>query len=144
MEVDGLVYLQVVDAANASYGIADYRNASVNLAQTTMRSEVGKIDLDTTFSERDLLNTNIVREIDRASDSWGIKVLRYEIKNIEPSMHIVETMEKQMEAERERLESAGVLEAHMTHSLEWKPACLRCLRLIKDLIAKFKASCTEQ
>ena len=100
VEVDGLVYLQVVDAANASYGIADYRNASVNLAQTTMRSEVGKIDLDTTFSERDLLNTNIVREIDRASDSWGIKVLRYEIKNIEPSMHIVETMEKQMEAER--------------------------------------------
>lgn len=100
VEIDGLVYLQVVDAANASYGIADYRNASVNLAQTTMRSEVGKIDLDTTFSERDLLNTNIVREIDRASDSWGIKVLRYEIKNIEPSKHIVETMEKQMEAER--------------------------------------------
>lgn len=100
VEVDGLVYLQVVDAANASYGIADYRNAAVNLAQTTMRSEVGKIDLDTTFSERDLLNTNIVQEIDRASDSWGIKVLRYEIKNIEPSKHIVETMEKQMEAER--------------------------------------------
>jgi regulator of protease activity HflC (stomatin/prohibitin superfamily) len=100
VEIDGLVYLQVVDAANASYGIADYRNAAVNLAQTTMRSEVGKIDLDTTFSERDLLNTNIVREIDRASESWGIKVLRYEIKNIEPSKHIVETMEKQMEAER--------------------------------------------
>jgi len=102
VEVDGLVYLQVVDASGASYGISDYRNAAVNLAQTTMRSEVGKIDLDTTFSERDLLNRNIVREIDDASDSWGIKVLRYEIKNIEPSMHIVETMEKQMEAERDK------------------------------------------
>ena len=102
VEVDGLVYLQVVDASSASYGIADYRNAAVNLAQTTMRSEVGKIDLDTTFSERDLLNRNIVREIDQASDSWGIKVLRYEIKNIEPSLHIVETMEKQMEAERDK------------------------------------------
>jgi regulator of protease activity HflC (stomatin/prohibitin superfamily) len=102
VEVDGLVYLQVVDASGASYGIANYRNAAVNLAQTTMRSEVGKIDLDTTFSERDLLNRNIVREIDQASDSWGIKVLRYEIKNIEPSAHIVETMEKQMEAERDK------------------------------------------
>ena len=102
VEVDGLVYLQVVDASSASYGISNYRNAAVNLAQTTMRSEVGKIDLDTTFSERDLLNSNIVREIDQASDSWGIKVLRYEIKNIEPSTHIVETMEKQMEAERDK------------------------------------------
>lgn len=102
VEVDGLVYLQVVDASSASYGISNYRNAAVNLAQTTMRSEVGKIDLDTTFSERDLLNSNIVREIDQASDSWGIKVLRYEIKNIEPSNHIVETMEKQMEAERDK------------------------------------------
>ena len=102
VEVDGLVYLQVVDASSASYGISNYRNAAVNLAQTTMRSEVGKIDLDTTFSERDLLNRNIVREIDQASDSWGIKVLRYEIKNIEPSTHIVETMEKQMEAERDK------------------------------------------
>ena len=114
VEVDGLVYLQVVDAANASYGIADYRNASVNLAQTTMRSEVGKIDLDTTFSERDLLNTNIVREIDRASDSWGIKVLRYEIKNIEPSMHIVETMEKQMEAERTKCAEITISDGQRT------------------------------
>jgi regulator of protease activity HflC (stomatin/prohibitin superfamily) len=100
--VDGLVYIKVVDAERASYGIADYRNASVNLAQTTMRSEIGKMDLDTTFSERDTLNRNIVNEIDVASDNWGIKVLRYEIKDIEPSRHIMDTMEQQMEAERQK------------------------------------------
>jgi len=102
VEVDGLVYIKVIDAYRASYEITSYRNASVNLAQTTMRSEIGKMDLDSTFSERDNLNQNIVTEIDKASDSWGIKVLRYEIRNITPSSRIIDTMEKQMEAEREK------------------------------------------
>jgi regulator of protease activity HflC (stomatin/prohibitin superfamily) len=100
VEVDGLVYLKVMDAHKASYGIANYQRAAVNLAQTTMRSEIGKMDLDETFSERDHLNENIVTEVDKASDTWGIKVLRYEIRNITPSKGITETLEKQMEAER--------------------------------------------
>lgn len=98
--VDGLVYIKVMDAYKASYGISNYQAASINLAQTTMRSEVGKITLDDTFSEREKMNENIVREIDKAADPWGIKVLRYEIKNIRPSKEIIDTMEKQMEAER--------------------------------------------
>lgn len=102
VEVDGLVYLKVIDPKKASYGIGDYGNASINLAQTTMRSEVGKLSLSKIFSEREALNEKIVKEIDIASDPWGIKVLRYEIKNIRPSQHIVQTLEKQMEAEREK------------------------------------------
>lgn len=102
VEVDGLVYLKVIDPKKASYGIGDYRNASVNLAQTTMRSEVGKLSLSNIFSERDTLNEKIVKEIDKASDPWGIKVLRYEVKNIAPSKRVVATLEKQMEAEREK------------------------------------------
>jgi regulator of protease activity HflC (stomatin/prohibitin superfamily) len=100
VEVDGLVYLKVIDPKKASYGIGDYRNASINLAQTTMRSEVGRLSLSRIFSERDELNDKIVREIDEASDPWGIKVLRYEIKNVAPSRHVLVTLEKQMEAER--------------------------------------------
>lgn len=102
VEVDGLVYLKVTDPKKASYGIGNYRNASINLAQTTMRSEVGKLTLSRIFSERDSLNDKIVKEIDIASDPWGIKVLRYEIKNISPSKHVLATLEKQMEAEREK------------------------------------------
>lgn len=100
VEVDGLVYVKVMDAYKASYGISDYKLASVNLAQTNMRSEIGKITLDDTFSEREQMNENIVREIDKASDPWGIKVMRYEIRNIRPSDSLINTMEKQMEAER--------------------------------------------
>ncbi len=113
--VDGLVYIKVMDAYKASYGISDYQAAAVNLAQTTMRSEVGKITLDDTFSEREQMNENIVREIDKAADPWGIKVLRYEIKNIRPSNEIVDTMEKQMEAEREK-------RAEITHSEGYRQA----------------------
>jgi regulator of protease activity HflC (stomatin/prohibitin superfamily) len=102
VEVDGLIYIQVIDAYKASYGIGDYKSASVNLAQTTMRSELGKMTLDDTFSERDSLNDQIVKEIDKASENWGIKVLRYELKNISPSMSVQDTMEKQMEAERQK------------------------------------------
>lgn len=102
VEVDGLVYLKVVDAQKASYGIENYRRASVNLAQTTMRAEIGKLALSQTFSERDALNETIVREIDKASDPWGIKMLRYEIRNITPSPGVIHTLEQQMEAEREK------------------------------------------
>ena len=100
IEVDGLIFIKVMDGSKASYGIEDYQLAAVNLAQTTMRSEVGKLNLSQTFSERDELNETIVREIDKASDPWGIKVLRYELKNISPSQNVVQTLEKQMEAER--------------------------------------------
>lgn len=102
IEVDGLVYIKVMEGHKASYGIEDYRIASVNLAQTTMRSEIGKLNLSQTFSEREKLNESIVREIDVASNPWGIKVLRYEIKNITPSEQVVHTLEKQMEAERNK------------------------------------------
>ncbi len=100
--VDGLIYLKVMDSKRASYGIEDYRRASVNLAQTTMRSEIGKLALHEAFAERDKLNDHIVKEIDKASDPWGIKVLRYEVMNITPSNNVIQTLEKQMEAERER------------------------------------------
>ncbi|PSQ80435.1 MAG: paraslipin [Bacteroidetes bacterium QS_8_68_15] len=120
VEVDGLVYLKVMDSYKASYGINDYRVASVNLAQTTMRSEIGKITLDDTFSEREAMNDNIVREIDKASDPWGIKVMRYEIKDIEPSNEVVLTMEQQMEAERDKraeiTESTGDRDARVNVS----------------------------
>ena len=102
ISVDGLVYIQVMDGAKASYGIEDYRRASINLAQTTMRSEIGKLNLSQTFSERDTLNETIVREIDKASDPWGSKVLRYEVRNITPSENVIHTLEKQMEAERQK------------------------------------------
>ncbi len=102
VEIDGLLYLKVMDAKKASYGIGNYLAAGVNLAQTTMRSEVGKISLGEIFSERDSVNSKIIAEIDKASDPWGIKVLRYEIKDITPTKHVIETLEKQMEAEREK------------------------------------------
>jgi regulator of protease activity HflC (stomatin/prohibitin superfamily) len=102
VEVDGLLYLKVMDPKKASYGIGNYLAATNNLAQTTMRSEVGKITLGAIFSEREEVNAKIISEIDKASDPWGVKVLRYEIKDISPSRHVVETLEKQMEAEREK------------------------------------------
>lgn len=102
IEVDGIVYIKVMDPRRASYGIGDYRVASVNLAQTTLRSELGKMELHDVFSERERLNQTVVAEIDKASDPWGIKVLRYEVVNITPSAHVVHTLEKEMEAERQR------------------------------------------
>ena len=102
VEIDGLLYIKVMDSKKASYGIGNYLAASINLAQTTMRSEIGKITLGSIFSERDSVNAKIISEIDKASDPWGVKVLRYEIKDIAPSQHVVETLEKQMAAEREK------------------------------------------
>ena len=100
--VDGILYLKVLNAERASYGISDYIFAITQLAQTTLRSEVGKIDLDRTFEERTTINTAVVGELDKASEAWGVKVLRYEIKNIQPPADILAAMEKQMRAEREK------------------------------------------
>ena len=100
--VDGVLYLQVLDPERASYGITDYGFAISQLAQTTLRSEIGKIDLDRTFEERAMINANVVSELDKASDPWGVKVLRYEIKNINPPHDVLSAMEKQMRAEREK------------------------------------------
>jgi regulator of protease activity HflC (stomatin/prohibitin superfamily) len=100
--VDGVLYMQVLDASKASYGITNYRFAITQLAQTTLRSEIGKIDLDRTFEARGTINANVVTELDHASASWGVKVLRYEIKNITPPKDVLHAMEKQMRAEREK------------------------------------------
>ena len=113
--IDGVLYLQVLDAARASYGISNYHFAITQLAQTTLRSEIGKIDLDRTFEERTYVNTQVVTEVDKASEAWGVKVLRYEIKNITPPQDILAAMEKQMRAEREKravvLQSEGERDA---------------------------------
>ncbi|MGM0597136.1 MAG: SPFH domain-containing protein [Myxococcota bacterium] len=102
VEVDGILYMQVFDAAKASYGIDHYDFASTQLAQTTMRSIIGKMELDKTFEERDKINGTIVRAVDEASDPWGVKVSRYEVKNIVPPQSIKDAMEKQMRAERQK------------------------------------------
>jgi len=102
VEVDGILYLQVIDPQKASYGINNYQFAAMQLAQTTMRSVIGKLELDRTFEERETINTTIVEAVDKASEPWGVKVTRYEIKNIVPPQSIKDAMEKQMRAEREK------------------------------------------
>ncbi len=115
VEVDGVLYLQVLDAQKASYGIDNYRFASIQIAQTTMRSVIGKLELDKTFEERETINAIIVEAVDKASDPWGVKVTRYEVKNISPPQSIKDAMEKQMRAEREKratiAESEGTKQA---------------------------------
>lgn len=112
VEVDGILYLQVMDPKKASYGIDDYRFASIQIAQTTMRSVIGKLELDKTFEERDTINTAIVDAVDKASDPWGVKVSRYEVKNITPPQSIKDAMEKQMRAEREKRAMIAESEGH--------------------------------
>jgi regulator of protease activity HflC (stomatin/prohibitin superfamily) len=102
VHVDGVLYLKVLNAELASYGVADYVFAIIQLAQTTLRSEMGKIELDRTFEERAHINAQVVSELDKASEPWGVKVLRYEIKNINPPADVLSAMEKQMRAEREK------------------------------------------
>ena len=118
--VDGVLYLQVMDARNASYGIDNYKFAISQLAQTALRSEIGKIELDKTFEERTHINLRVVAELDQASDPWGVKVLRYEIKNINPPQDVVSAMEKQMRAEREKratvLQSEGERDAKINEA----------------------------
>lgn len=100
--VDGILYVKILDPERASYGTSNPEYAVSQLAQTTLRSEMGKIELDRTFEARQAINTNIVIELDKASEPWGIKVLRYEIKNISPPADVISAMEKQMRAEREK------------------------------------------
>lgn len=102
VEVDGILYMQVVDPQKASYGISNYAFAAIQLSQTTMRSIIGKLELDKTFEERETINRSIVDAVDKASDPWGVKVTRYEVKNITPPQSIKDAMEKQMRAEREK------------------------------------------
>lgn len=118
--VDGILYAQVMDAAKASYGINDYQFASTQIAQTTMRSIIGKMELDKTFEERESINAAIVAAVDKASDPWGVKVTRYEVKNIIPPQSIKDAMEKQMRAEREKraliAESEGDMQAKINRA----------------------------
>jgi regulator of protease activity HflC (stomatin/prohibitin superfamily) len=102
VEVDGILYLQVIDPKKAAYGIDNYKFASTQIAQTTMRSIIGKLELDRTFEERETINASIVEAVDMASDPWGVKVTRYEVKNITPPQSIKDAMEKQMRAVREK------------------------------------------
>ena len=120
VEVDGILYLQVIDPKNASYGISNYQFASIQLSQTTMRSVIGRLALDKTFEERETINSSIVSAVDKASEPWGVKVMRYEVKNIVPPQTIREAMEKQMRAEREKraliLESEGERQSKINRS----------------------------
>jgi regulator of protease activity HflC (stomatin/prohibitin superfamily) len=118
--VDGILYIKVLNPERASYGISDYHFAISQLAQTNLRSEIGKIDLDKTFEERMNINQSLVTELDKASESWGVKVLRYEIKNITPPHDVLAAMEKQMRAEREKravvLTSEGTRDAAINNA----------------------------
>ena len=129
ISVDGVLYMQIFDAQRASYGIGDYVFAIAQLAQTTLRSEVGKIDLDRTFEERATINLAVVREVDRASDPWGVKILRYEIRDITPPTDVLNAMEKQMRAEREKratiLASEGDRDAQINRAEGEKQRVLR-------------------
>jgi regulator of protease activity HflC (stomatin/prohibitin superfamily) len=120
VQVDGILYYKITHPYKASYGIENHNYATAQLAQTTMRSEIGKIVLDKTFSEREEINNQVVKSVDVASDPWGIKVTRYEIKDIEPPPTVVDAMEMQMEAERKKraeiLDSEGVREARINNS----------------------------
>jgi regulator of protease activity HflC (stomatin/prohibitin superfamily) len=120
VEVDGILYLQVLDAQKASYGIDNYKFASIQIAQTTMRSVIGRLELDKTFEERETINVSIVEAVDKASEPWGVKVTRYEVKNISPPQSIKDAMEKQMRAEREKraviAESEGTKQAKINNA----------------------------
>ena len=139
--VDGVLYLKVLDPQRASYGITDFVFAIAQLAQTTLRSEIGKIDLDKTFEERGAINMSVVQELDKASDPWGVKVLRYEIKNINPPHDVLSAMEKQMRAEREKratvLTSEGERDAQINRAEGEKQ------RLIKESEAKRQQQINE-
>ncbi len=134
--VDGVLYLQVLDPGRASYGITDYIFAISQLAQTTLRSEIGKIVLDRTFEERGSINSNVVSELDKASDPWGVKVLRYEIKNINPPADVLSAMEKQMRAEREKraviLTSEGERDAKINEAEGDKQRIIKQSEAVKE------------
>jgi regulator of protease activity HflC (stomatin/prohibitin superfamily) len=120
VRVDGVLYMQVVDSQRASYGIKDYRYGTIQLAQTTMRSVIGKLELDKTFEEREQINASVVESVDEASDPWGVRVSRYEVQNITVPGPILQSMEVQMTAERERRavisRSIGDMESKINYS----------------------------
>jgi regulator of protease activity HflC (stomatin/prohibitin superfamily) len=134
--VDGVLYLQVLEPEKASYGITDYGFAISQLAQTTLRSEIGRIDLDRTFEERGAINSNVVSELDKASNPWGVKVLRYEIKNINPPSDVLGAMEKQMRAEREKravvLTSEGERDAKINEAEGEKQRVIKESEAVKE------------
>jgi regulator of protease activity HflC (stomatin/prohibitin superfamily) len=141
VHVDGVLYLKVMVPERSVYGVADYLFAISQLAQTTLRSEIGKIDLDKTFEERTHINTAVVNELDKATEPWGIKVLRYEIKNIQPPGDVLAAMEKQMRAEREKratiLTSEGERDAAINQAEGQKQ------RVIKDSEARKQQQINE-
>ncbi len=120
VEIDGIVYLEVQDSHKAAYGIDNYLRAATQMAQTTLRSAIGKIDLDKTFEERDTINAEVIKAIDEAAMTWGVKVLRYEIKDITPPVSVKQVMEAQMTAERQKradiATSEGVRQAMINQS----------------------------
>jgi len=134
--VDGLLYLKVLDPQRASYGISDYYYAITQLAQTLLRSEVGKITLDRTFEERGYINSQLVTELDKASAPWGVKVLRYEIKNITPPQDVLAAMEKQMRAEREKraviLTSEGERDAAINNAEGQKQQVIKASEAVRQ------------
>jgi regulator of protease activity HflC (stomatin/prohibitin superfamily) len=146
--VDGVLYLQVLDPARASYGIGDCMFAISQLAQTTLRSEIGKIDLDRTFEERGMINANVVVELDKASDPWGVKVLRYEIKNINPPQDVLGAMEKQMRAEREKraviLHSEGERDAKINQAQGEAEAILAVAAATAEGLQRVANAVTDQ
>lgn len=127
--MDGVLFFRVIDPVKASYGINNYAQAVIQLAQTTLRSEIGKLDLDRTFEERDTINRNVIMAIDAATDPWGVKVLRYEIKSIAPPREILDAMEKQMRAEREKrakiLESEGDRDSKINRAEGYKQETIK-------------------
>jgi regulator of protease activity HflC (stomatin/prohibitin superfamily) len=139
--VDGVLYMKIFDPHLASYGISELQFAIIQLAQTTLRSEIGKIDLDRTFEERTQINSQVVTEIDKASEAWGVKVLRYEIKNIKPPKDVIEAMEKQMRAEREK--RASILQSEGERDSVINRAEGRKQESIKDSEAKKQQQINE-
>lgn len=150
LTVDGVLYLKVIDAHKASYGVENYVFAVTQLAQTTMRSEIGKLSLDKTFEERDTLNTAIVSAINEAAQPWGVQVLRYEIKDIEPPKTVLEAMERQMRAERDKraviLESEGERQSSINVAegdKEAKVLAAEAVRAEQILLAEGEAQAIE-
>ncbi|MCC6933092.1 MAG: paraslipin [Deltaproteobacteria bacterium] len=141
VEVDGVLYLQIMDPRRTSYGIANYELAIIQLAQTTLRSEFGKLELDRTFEERAHINSAVVRGIDEAAEPWGVKVLRYEIKDIMPPREVLSAMEKQMRAEREK--RAAILESEGQRDSEINRAEGQKQRVIKESEAKKQQQINE-
>lgn len=139
--VDGILYIQVLNPQRASYGISDYLFAVSQLTQTTLRSEVGKIELDKTFEARTIVNAAVVHEVDKASEAWGVKVLRYEIKNINPPHDVISAMEKQMRAEREK--RAAILQSEGERDSKINQAEGEKQRVIKESEARMQAQVNE-